>query len=64
MYLYHLSKDAAKAPDVHSCRVVFAAQKDFRCSVPQGHHLRTKVGRGGLVYAAWRFYLSSPALLC
>lgn len=61
---YHLSKDTAQAPDVHSCGIIFAAQKNFRCSVPQGYHLGTKVGRGGMVYGTWRFpHLSSPTLL-
>lgn len=60
MPLYHLSKDAAQAPDVHSCGVVFAAQKDFRCSVPQGHHLGTKIGRvrGGV----WGMEIPTPQL--
>lgn len=49
---YHLSKDAAQAPDIYGCGVVLAAQKDFRCSVPQGHHLGTRARRGEVVHGA------------
>lgn len=62
---YHLSKDAAQAPDVHSCGVVFATQKDFRCSVPQGHHLGDKSRKVRVGKGAWRFpHLSSSTLFC
>lgn len=43
---YHFGKDAAQAPDVHGCGVVLAAQKNLRCSVPEGHHLGNKTTAG------------------
>lgn len=63
---YHFCKDATNAPDIHSCRIELAAQKDLGGAIPECHHLwgQEKQPRSGWPRAQGTPLRPPPSPLC